>query len=47
VLWRGVRARLLLEEALAQVDPGCRAVLSINTPEEARALSIEMPGGTG
>jgi molybdenum cofactor guanylyltransferase len=42
-LWRTVRARLLPHEALAQVDAGCRAVLSVNTPEEARSLSIELP----
>jgi molybdopterin-guanine dinucleotide biosynthesis protein A len=42
-VWQTLRARLLLEEALAEVDPGCRAVRSVNTPEEAKSLSIEMP----
>ena len=42
-LWQTMRARVLLQEALAEVDPGCRAVLSVNTPEEARSLAIELP----
>jgi len=42
-LWQTVRARVLPQEALAQVDPLCRAVLSVNTPEEARSLAIELP----
>jgi molybdenum cofactor guanylyltransferase len=42
-LWQTVRACLLSEETLAQVDPGCRAVVSVNTPEDARALAVELP----
>jgi molybdenum cofactor guanylyltransferase len=42
-LWQTVRACLLPEEVLREVDPLCRAVLSVNTPEEARALAVELP----
>jgi molybdenum cofactor guanylyltransferase len=42
-LWQTVRSRVLPQQALAQVDPGCRAVLSVNTAEDARALSIGLP----
>ena len=42
-LWQTVRACLLPEAALREVDPLCRAVLSVNTPEEARALAVELP----
>jgi molybdenum cofactor guanylyltransferase len=42
-LWQTVRARVLPQEALAEVDPGCRAVLSVNTPEEAQAFGLELP----
>jgi molybdopterin-guanine dinucleotide biosynthesis protein A len=42
-LWQTLRARVLPEEALAAVNPGCRAVLSINTPEDARAYGLELP----
>jgi molybdopterin-guanine dinucleotide biosynthesis protein A len=43
-LWQTLRAGVLPEEALAQVDPGCRAVVSVNTPEDARAFAITLPG---
>jgi len=42
-LWQGVRACLLPEAALKEVDPLCRAAVSVNTPEEARAFGIEIP----
>jgi molybdenum cofactor guanylyltransferase len=42
-LWKTLRARVLPEEALAHVDPGRRAVLSVNTPEDAGALDIGLP----
>ena len=42
-LWQTVRGRVLPETALAAVDPGCRAVLSVNTPADARALGIAVP----
>ena len=42
-LWQTLRGRLLSKEVLAQVDPACRAVVSVNTPEDARAQSIEFP----
>ncbi len=43
VLWQRVRACLLPEAALKEVDPLGRAVVSVNTPEEARAFAIELP----
>jgi molybdenum cofactor guanylyltransferase len=42
-LWRGLRAKRLPEAALGQVDPGCRAVRSVNTPADAEALGIGLP----
>jgi molybdenum cofactor guanylyltransferase len=42
-LWQRVRARVLPEEALAQVDVGCRSVLSVNTPEDADAYGVSLP----
>jgi molybdopterin-guanine dinucleotide biosynthesis protein A len=42
-LWQTVRARVLAQEALEEVNPGCRAVVSVNTPEEARAFGLELP----
>ncbi len=42
-LWQRVRACLLPETVLKEVDPLSRAVVSVNTPEEARAFSIELP----
>jgi molybdopterin-guanine dinucleotide biosynthesis protein A len=42
-VWQTLRTCVLPEEALAQVDPGCRAVLSVNTPEEAQTLGIGLP----
>lgn len=44
VLWQMVRGCVLPEEALAQVDPGCRAVRSINTLEDVQAFGLELPG---
>jgi molybdopterin-guanine dinucleotide biosynthesis protein A len=46
-LWQVLRARVLPEGALAEVNPGCRAVLSINTPEDARAYGLELPAVGG
>lgn len=45
-LWQSLRACVLPEEALAQVDPGLRAVVSVNTPEDARAFAIGLPDAT-
>ncbi len=42
-LWQTVRTRLLPQQALQRVDPHCRAVLSVNTPEEAAAHGIALP----
>jgi molybdenum cofactor guanylyltransferase len=42
-LWQRVRARVLTEDRLARVDVGCRAVLSVNTPEDAEAYGIALP----
>jgi molybdopterin-guanine dinucleotide biosynthesis protein A len=42
-LWQMVRSGLLPKEALLQVDPSGRAVLSVNTPEEAQAHGIAVP----
>jgi molybdenum cofactor guanylyltransferase len=42
-LWQTVRGCFLPEAALKEVDPSCRAVVSVNTPEEARAFAIELP----
>ncbi|MGO8969735.1 MAG: molybdenum cofactor guanylyltransferase [Myxococcaceae bacterium] len=42
-LWHRVRTALLPKEALLRVDPEGRAVLSVNTPEDAAALAIEVP----
>jgi molybdenum cofactor guanylyltransferase len=42
-LWQRVRACLLPEAALKEVDPLGRAVVSVNTPEEAHAFAIELP----
>jgi hypothetical protein len=46
-LWRGLRARVLSSQALAEVDPGCRSVVSINTPEDARAWGVVVPAPEG
>ncbi|MGO9832003.1 MAG: molybdenum cofactor guanylyltransferase [Myxococcaceae bacterium] len=43
-LWHRVRTALLPKEALRQVDPTGRAVVSVNTPEDAEAFAIELPG---
>jgi molybdopterin-guanine dinucleotide biosynthesis protein A len=42
-LWRTVRTRVLPAEALARVDPHCRAVVSVNTEADARAWKIALP----
>lgn len=42
-LWQSLRSCVLPEEALAQVDPELRAVVSVNTPEQARAFGIGLP----
>ncbi len=42
-LWQRVRTRRLGKAALLEVDPLGRATLSVNTPEEAAALSITVP----
>jgi molybdopterin-guanine dinucleotide biosynthesis protein A len=42
-LWKRTRARILPQEVLARVDAGCRAVRSVNTPEDAEALGIGLP----
>lgn len=42
-LWALARARLLGAEALARVDPTGRAVVSVNTPEDARRWGIALP----
>ena len=42
-LWKRMRARILPQEVLARVDAGCRAVRSVNTPEDAEALGIGLP----
>lgn len=42
-LWSTVRARVLLKAALLEVDPTGRAVLSVNTPEDAAAFAIGLP----
>ncbi len=39
-LWQTVRTRRLGKSALLEVDPLGRALLSVNTPEEAAALSV-------
>ena len=42
-LWQTFSACLLTRAELERVDPGCRAVVSINTPEAARANAIALP----
>jgi len=42
-LWQTLRTRRLPAEALEEVDPGCRAVVSVNTPEDARAWGVTLP----
>lgn len=42
-LWQTLRTRRLAAEALDAVDPGCRAVVSVNTPEDARAWGVTLP----
>jgi molybdopterin-guanine dinucleotide biosynthesis protein A len=42
-LWKTLRARVLPEAVLEAVDEGCRAVRSVNTPEDAAALGIALP----
>jgi molybdenum cofactor guanylyltransferase len=48
-IWQGLRAQRLSAAALAEVDPGCRAVVSVNTPEDARLWGVTLPaqGTTG
>ena len=43
-LWQTVRTGRLPRAVLQQVDPDCRAILSVNTPEEAAAHAITLPG---
>jgi molybdopterin-guanine dinucleotide biosynthesis protein A len=42
-LWAMARTRVLGAEALARVDPGRRAVVSVNTLEDARAWGVTLP----
>jgi len=42
-LWQTVRTRRLGKAALLEADPTGRALLSVNTPEEAAALCITVP----
>jgi len=48
-IWQTLRARRLPAAALAEVDPGCRAVVSVNTPEDMRRWGVTPPaqGTTG
>jgi molybdenum cofactor guanylyltransferase len=42
-LWAMARARVLGPEVLARVDPDRRAVVSVNTPEDAQAWGVALP----
>jgi len=42
-LFRGFRAKVLPEGALAAVDPDLASTLSVNTPEDAARFGIKLP----